>query len=394
MFSRRVPHDLTRNRLTAAVADARDRGRRIIDLTATNPTRAGFVYPPDLLAPLAAAAALEYRPEPFGVRDARAAVAADYRRQGLTVSADRIALTASTSEAYALLFKLLADAGDEVLIPRPSYPLFEHLASLDLVATRAYDLEYHGMWSIDLDSLTRAVTPRTRAVLLVSPNNPTGSFVAARDLERIAALCAERDLAIVADEVFADYALEPDAAASASRASTVATALTFALGGLSKSIGLPQVKLGWIAASGPDHLVSDAMTRLELMCDTYLSVSTPVQIAAAALLDRGAVVREQIRTRVADNYRWLRSALAAVPACEVLRCDGGWSAVLRVPTFESEEDLVVGLVTTAGVLTHPGYFFDFRRESYLVVSLLPPPSEFQDGITAIARHFACRSATP
>jgi aspartate/methionine/tyrosine aminotransferase len=393
MFSRRVPHDLTRNRLTAAIDHVRATGRRIIDLTATNPTRAGLSYPPELLEALADTAALEYRPEPFGATQARAAVAAEYARQGLRVSADRIALTASTSEAYALLFKLLADAGDQVLIPRPSYPLFEHLASLDLVETRPYDLDYHGTWSIDFDSLTRALTNRTRAVLVVSPNNPTGSFVSAPDLDRLASLCAQRDLAIVADEVFADYEWRPGAAATAGHASAVTTALTFALGGLSKSIGLPQAKLGWLAASGPDDLVARALDRLELICDTYLSVSTPVQVALPALLERGETVRAQIAARVRANLLFLHAAFASAPACDVLNGDAGWSAVLHVPTFESEEDLAVRLLTTAGVLTHPGYFFDFHRESYLVVSLLPPEEEFRDGIEAIVRHFACTVAT-
>jgi len=394
MFSRRVPHDLTRNRLTAALASMRADGRPFADLTATNPTRAGLSYPADLLAPLAATAGLEYRPEPLGARAAREAVAADYARQGVVVTADRIALTASTSDAYAMLFKLLADAGDEILIPRPSYPLFDHLASLDLVATRSYDLEYHGAWTIDFASLTRGLSDRTRAVLLVSPNNPTGSFVARGELDRLAALCAERDIAIVADEVFADYELEPGAAAAAGRAADVREALTFSLGGLSKSIGLPQAKLGWIAVAGPERLTVPAIERLELICDTYLSVSTPVQVAVPTLLDRGAAVRAQIASRVAANYRRLQSAMAAVPACRALRADGGWSAVLQVPTLESEEDLVVHLLTTAGVLTHPGYFFDFARESYLIVSLLTPEPDFHDGVDRILRHFACTAATP
>src|SRR5581483_134178 len=274
-FSRRVPHDLSRNRLTDAVAAMRAEGRAFVDLTATNPTCAGFSYPPDLLAPLAAAAALEYRPEPLGSRDARVAVANDYARRGVSVPPERVVLTASTSEAYSVLFKLLADAGDEILIPRPSYPLFDHLAALDLLVTRAYDLEYHGAWTIDVASVERALTPRTRAILIVSPNNPTGSYMSAADLDRLAALCAARDVAIVADEVFADYELEPGAARAAGRAATVERALTFALGGLSKSIGLPQVKLGWMAVSGPARLVASALDRLELICDTYLSASTP-----------------------------------------------------------------------------------------------------------------------
>src|SRR5579864_4044713 len=218
MFSRRVPSDLRQNRLTRAIEAMRAGGRPFIDLTESNPTRAGIVYPPDLLAALAHPAGLHYAPSPFGLADARAAIAADYARQGLAVSADRIVLTASTSEAYSVLFKLLADADDEVLIPRPSYPLFDHLSRLDAVRTRPYDLDYHGVWSIDWASLERAMTPRTRAVLLVSPNNPTGSFVTREELDRVAAICAERQVAILADEVFADYELEPDTAHRAGRA--------------------------------------------------------------------------------------------------------------------------------------------------------------------------------
>ena len=394
MFSHRVPHDLTHNRLTDTLAALRAAGRPVIDLTATNPTRAAFAYPADLLAPLAAPAALDYRPQPLGATAARLAVAADYARQGLDVAPDRIALTASTSEAYAILFKLLADAGDEIVIPRPSYPLFDHLASLDLVVTRPYDLEYHASWTIDFASVSRALSARTRAVLVVSPNNPTGSFVSRDELDRLAALCAERDIAIVADEVFADYELEPGAVASAGRATTIGNALAFALGGLSKSIGLPQAKLGWIAVAGPDSLARAAVDRLELICDTYLSVSTPVQVAAPSLLERGAAVRAQIASRVAANYRHLQSAALASPACRVLRAEGGWSAVLQVPTLESEEDLVVRLLTTAGVLVHPGYFFDFARESYLVVSLLTPEPEFREGVDRILRYFACNATTP
>ena len=293
-----------------------------------------------------------------------------YQRQGLDVDPERIVLTASTSDAYSLLFRLLADAGDEILIPRPSYPLFDHLTRLDLVGARPYDLEYHGAWRIDFASLERAFTPRTRAVLVVSPNNPTGSFIDRAEFERLQTICAARNVAIIGDEVFADYELEPDATQRAGRIATARSALTFALGGLSKSVGLPQVKLGWIAVAGPPVLVEAAMPRLELICDTYLSVSTPVQSAAAALLDRGAEIRTRIHDRVRANYAALRETVDRVPSCRVLRSDAGWYAVLQVPTFESEEDLALRLLTRDGVVVHPGYFFDFPRESFLVVSLL------------------------
>ena len=393
MFSSRVPHDLAANRLSTLVKAVRAEGRPLIDLTVTNPTHVGFQYPDDLLAPLADARALRYDPEPLGRIDAREAVARDYERQGIRIDANRIVLTASTSEAYSTLFKLLAAAGDEVLVPRPSYPLFEHLTRLDLASVRTYDLEYHGCWSIDIASVERAIASRTRALLLVSPNNPTGSFVTREELLRLTALCAPRNIAIIADEVFADYELEPGRAADAGRAATANRALSFSLGGLSKSAGLPQVKLGWIAVSGPDALAASAMERLELICDTYLSVSTPVQVAAAALLTAGADIRSQILARIRANYRALQSAVAAVSSCRLLRSDGGWSAVLQVPSLESEEDLAIRLVGD-GVLVQPGYFFDFPRESFLVVSLITPPSEFANGIDRVLRHFDCSTVLP
>jgi len=388
VFSARVPSNLAPNRLTEALRARRAEQRAVVDLTVSNPTQAGFDYPVDLLAPLADARGLRYDPAPLGAMDARRAVAADFARQGLAVSPERIVLTASTSDAYATLFKLLADAGDDVLIPRPSYPLFDHLTRLDLVTARPYDLEFHGSWSIDFPSLERACTSRTRAVLVVSPNNPTGSFISRDELERLAAFCGPREIAIIADEVFADYELEPGSAARAGRVAARHDVLSFSLGGLSKSIGLPQVKLGWVALAGPGHRVAAALERIELVCDSYLSVSTPVQLAAAELLARGASIRTQIAARVAANYRHLHAAAVAAPSCRVLRSDGGWYAVIHVPSFESEEDLVVRLLTTDGVLAHPGYFFDFPNESYLVVSLLAAPADFVDGVGRIFQYFA------
>jgi len=393
MFSDRIPRDLAANRLSTMVEAARAEGRPLVDLTASNPTQAGFEYPADLLAPLADARALRYDPQPLGHLETRRSVARDYERRGAQVPADRIVLTASTSEAYSVLFKLLADAGDEVLVPRPSYPLFEHLTRLDVVAAHPYDLEYHGVWSIDIASVERAITPRTRALLLVTPNNPTGSFVTPDELDRLAALCAPKDIAIIADEVFADYELEPGAATAAGRAAARRDVLTFSLGGLSKSAGLPQVKLGWIAVSGPDALVASAIERLELVSDTYLSVSTPVQMAAPALLLASAGIRSQIAARTLANYRALQSSIAGVRSCRLLRSDGGWSAVLQVPSLEPEEDLVLRLLD-GGVLVQPGYFFDFSRESFLVVSLITPPAVLADGIARILRHFDCNPVVP
>src|SRR5436190_18629834 len=294
MFSSRTPEDLTPNRLAEALTAARAEGRTILDLTESNPTRAGFDYPTDLLRRLADPRGLTYAPSPFGLLEARAAVARDYSRQGIDVMPGRIALTASTSEAYGCLFKLLTDAGDEVLVPRPSYPLFEHLASLDRVTPRPYDLDPDTGWRIDFESLEAAVTSRTRAILVVSPNNPTGSFVKSDEVDRLSKFATAHDLALVADEVFADYELTPGARATAGRLVDRGDVLSFSLGGLSKSVGLPQLKLAWIAMGGPARLVEPALERLEIICDTYLSVSTPVQVAVSELLERGASVREQI----------------------------------------------------------------------------------------------------
>jgi len=388
VFSSRLPSSFATNRLTDAVRACRAAGRTFIDLTESNPTRAGFDYPLDFLAPLGDARGLHYAPSPLGAIEARCAVAADYERQGVPVAAGRVVLTASTSDAYSLLFKLLANADDEVLVPRPSYPLFDHLTRLDIVMSRHYDLDPHGAWSIDFPSLERAITSRTRAVLIVSPNNPTGSFISTDELDRLAAICGPRGIAIIADEVFADYELEAGAAGRAGRAAARRDVLSFALGGLSKSIGLPQAKLGWIAVGGPDPLAAAALDRLELICDTYLAVSTPVQLAAATLLERGAAIRRAIASRIQANYRTLQASVSLTPSCRVVPSAGGWYAVLQVPSLETEEELVLRLLAD-GVLTHPGYFFDFPRESFLIVSLLTPSPAFADGLSRVLRHFDC-----
>jgi alanine-synthesizing transaminase len=387
MFSGRVPASLLANRLSTEQGRLGREGRSILDLTLSNPTHAGLTYPDGLLVPLGHPRGLDYTPQPFGLRAARDAVSREYARQGLAVSPEQIVLTASTSEAYSLLFKVLCDPGDEVLIPRPSYPLFEHLTQLDAVTPVPYDLEYHGAWSIDLAGLERALTDRTRVLLLVNPNNPTGHFVSASELERIAALARTRDLTVIADEVFADYEFAPAAERRAGRLAERSDILNVSLGGLSKSIGLPQVKLAWMALGGPSATVAQARTRLELACDTYLSVSTPVQAAAAELLANGADIRRQIQSRVTMNYRHLAARAARTPSCHVLNADGGWYAVLQVPSLMSEEDLVLSLLTDDSVLVHPGYFFDFPSESFLVVSLLPREFVFADAVDRVFRRF-------
>jgi hypothetical protein len=314
--------------------------------------------------------------------DARAAVAADHGRRGVSIDPAHVVLTASTSEAYSWLFKLLCDAGDSVLVPRPSYPLFEHLTALEHVQAQPYDLEYHSRWSIDLATLM-AAPERTRAVLLVSPNNPTGSYVSAEELAALTPLCRDRGWALVVDEVFADYPL--DAREPLTDVAARPEVLTFSLAGLSKTVGLPQLKLAWMVVGGPAAARDEALAALELVADTFLSVATPVQVAAAHLLRAGAPVREAIRQRIRLNLEALRAGVRGFPACEVLRVDGGWSAVLRVPATRREETLVVELVERERILVHPGYFFDFPTEAYLVVSLLPAPAAFADACARLLR---------
>ena len=380
MFSSRVPANLQPNRLTDAVRRARAAGRAIIDLTITNPTHSGIHYPAEILAPLSAPAALSYDPESTGLPDARAAVAREYVRHGINVAPDRIVLTASTSEAYSILFKLLCEpAGDAVLVPAPSYPLFDHLTRLDGVRGIPYRLEYHGRWTIDFDSIAEAWTSGVRALLAVSPNNPTGSVVTSDELRNLGDICGRRDAALIVDEVFADYAI----GRPATRSPAPLDCLTFRLGGLSKSVGLPQLKLGWMALDGPHDLVTRALERLDLICDTYLSVATPVQVAASSLIRAGASVRAAILERVRGNDAALRTLAAAFPSVEVLPCEAGWSFVLRIPSTHAEDALVVELLEQDDVLIHPGYFFDFPHEAFLVGSLLPEPRTFAAGVERV-----------
>lgn len=382
-LSHRLPQNVDENALSRAVRELRASGIPFVDLTESNPTRAGFEYPADLLAPMGDARSLVYDPHPLGSSTARQAVAADAGRRGVSVDPGSIVLTASTSEAYSWLFKVLCDDDDHVLVPRPSYPLFEHLTRLEGVRTMPYDLEYHGRWEIDFTALA-AAPAGTRAVLVVSPNNPTGSYVSASEASRLADLCKARGWALIVDEVFADYPLDVETPQTdlASRLDV----LTFSLGGASKSLGLPQVKLGWIVVGGPGPQRRAALEALEIVADTFLSVNTPVQTAASHLLAAAAGVRHAIHARVRANLARARHIAGRYPASEVLRVEGGWSAVVRVPTRGPEDALVMDLLRGERVLVHPGYFFDFARESYLVVSLLPPEETFADGFERVLRR--------
>lgn len=385
MFSSRLPAALASNRLAEAVRRRLESGAELIDLTISNPTRAGFSYPDDLLRPLADPRNLIYQPESAGLAEARAAVAAELARQGTTVDPANIILTASTSEAYGYLFKLLCSPGDEVLVPQPSYPLFEWLTRLEGIVAVPYRLEYHGRWAVDPDAIANAISSRTRAILAVNPNNPTGSYLTREDFARVEV--SAPGLPVIGDEVFWDFALD-DAPDDRLGVLNAGRPLAFALGGLSKSAALPQVKLGWIAIGGTTSNVEAAREKLDLIADTYLSVSTPVQTAAAPLIGAGAAMRGQIIERARRNLTALRSMVERNPALDLLRTEGGWSAVLRVPAVRSEEDLVTALVEEDGVLVHPGYFFDFAHEAFLVASLIAPPDRFDEGIARLERRVA------
>ena len=369
MLSRRTRWDTPPNRLTRARADRVRAGGEILDLTESNPTRAGIEYPLDELADLMGRAArARYEPEPLGLRAAREAVA---RETGC--AADDIVITASTSEAYSFLFKLLCDAGDNVAVAVPSYPLFEHLAALEMVELRPFPLEMHKRWELHADRVRDVIDDRTRAIIVVNPNNPTGSFVAMHEQNAIARM----GLPVISDEVFLAYPLD-----ASGRTFARDDVLTFTLGGLSKSAGLPHYKLGWIRVSGPERDKRRAIEGLELIADSFLSVAAPVQMALAELLRIGARIHAAIQTRTRANLQSLRSTLAGKPSMQVLPVEGGWSAVVRVPRVETDEDLALRLLGR-GVLLHPGYFFDFPQEGHLVLSLLTSTETFSAGLTRI-----------
>jgi alanine-synthesizing transaminase len=387
LFSSRLQWDLRPNRLAQALDEKRRSGVPILDLTESNPTHAGFSYPASMLEALADPRGLRYDPTPSGLAVARRAVAGYYAERGVEVQPGRILLTASSSDSYSQLFKLLANPGDHVLVPRPSYPLFEYLASLESVQVTHYSLAYHGRWSIDFDSLAAGITERTRAVVVVNPNNPTGSFVKSAEWAGLARICSEAGLAVISDEVFSDYVLRPDR----QQVTTLAAygdVLTFCLSGLSKVAGLPQMKLGWIVAGGPAHLWTAALQSLELVADTYLSVSTPVQYALPKLLDCGRDVFRQISDRVRENLAVLARAISLLPSCAVLDIEGGWCATVRVPRIRTEEEWCLELLDRDSVLVQPGFFYDFESEAFLVLSLLTTPDVFRAGIERIASRLA------
>jgi alanine-synthesizing transaminase len=418
MFSDRTNWALTRNRLTDALEAARSGDANVLDLTVSNPTRAGLRYDEAaILRSLSAPRAIDYDPQPKGLRQARAAVAAYYsgdpscgghgvRGPGVRdFDPEQLVLTTSTSEGYSYIFRLLCNPGDELLVPKPSYPLFEFLADLEDVKLVPYPLIYDHGWQMDFPSLEKAVTPRTRGVVVVHPNNPTGSYVQAHELSLLNAFCREHgagkggsgkagssksashksgssdgSLALIVDEVFLDYAHngEPRPTFAANR-----DALTFTLSGLSKVSALPQMKVAWIAVSGPPAETAPALARLEVIADTYLSMNAPLQWATPALLDQRKSLQKQLLDRVRGNLTELDRHLAAQKTCERLAVDGGWYAILRVPVTKSDEDLAIELLQKRSVLVHPGHFYDFPSDGYFVLSLITPATQFSDGIGRI-----------
>lgn len=383
VFSRRLPKSDPETAVRELLAPP---ASGVIDLTVTNPTHVGLSYPKqELAAALGRASSGDYAPDPQGLAVAREALVADWSARGQCVAADDIVMTASTSEAYSLLFKLLCDPGDEVLVPQPSYPLFEVLAALDGVHAVGYRLVYDGAWQIDLDSVKRGRTSRTRALVVVHPNNPTGSFSKQGEL----AALTELGLPLIADEVFWPYAFR----AGAGRAPTAlcaADTLVFVLDGLSKRCGMPQLKLGWITLGGPPALKSEARAILSLINDSYLSAGTPVQQALGELLVLGERMRRQIAARCAGNLSLLEGAL---DGCQVtpLFLEGGWSAPLRLPDTESDDDWALSLLREQRVLVQPGWFYDFERGAFLVISLLQEPELFASGIQRLRQHVEARS---
>lgn len=378
MFAKRTNWNLDANRLSEALARHRAAGRPLLDLTASNPTECGLEYDSGaILGALVNPSALCYSPDARGLRSARESIAAYYAAREIVVTIDDMILTTSTSEAYSFAFRVLCNPGDEILIPEPSYPLFAFLADIQDVALVRYPLAYDYGWQINFQALEKAITPRTRAVIVVHPNNPTGQFVKEQEIAELNRVCATHDLAIIADEVFLDFALDGKSRLSFA---ANAAALTFTTSGLSKISGLPQMKAAWLIINGPERLRSEALARLEVIADTYLSMNAPVQLALPALLEQRNSFQKQLLARIRRNLAELDRQLALQKSCTRLMVEGGWYAVVRVPATRSDEELAIELLERKGVYIHPGHFYDFLADGFLVFGLITREEEFQAGI--------------
>ena len=380
MFASRTKWNLKPNRLAEALERHKSSGRRLVDLSASNPTECGFKYDARaIMRSLCAPASMQYCPDPKGLKSARQAVTDYYAERGEGVAVDDLILTASTSEAYSFIFRLLCNPGDELLIPTPGYPLFDFLADVNDVKLARYPLFYDHGWHIDMHALKQAIMPRTRGIIVVHPNNPTGHFTKPEEIAQLNQICSANRMAIIADEVFLDFALD------AARKSFVANtgALTFTMSGISKISGLPQMKFAWLAVSGPEAEKREAVARLEMIADTYLSMNAPIQWAAPVLLRQRMAFQEQLMARVRANLAELDAQLAKMQRVSRLVVEGGWYAVLRIPATRSDEDLAIELLEKRDVYLHPGHFYDFPKDGYLVVSLITPTQDFSEGLRRV-----------
>jgi alanine-synthesizing transaminase len=381
VFSDRTAWNLQPNPLSEALADRLSSGQPVIDLSESNPTKCGFHFETEqILRALAEPANLQYDPVPQGLLTARHAVVDYYRGRDCAVNVNDTFLTTSTSEAYSFVFRALCNPGDEVLIPQPGYPLFNFLADIQDVATVPYPLIYDYGWQIDFEALQRAISPRTRAIVVVNPNNPTGHFCKADDMHRLNRMCLEGGLALIADEVFLDFSYGKDVVPTCA---TNNKALTFTMSGLSKISGLPQIKVAWLIATGPEALKQQAVARLEMIADTYLSMNTPMQLALPVLLELRHNFQQQCAERTRNNLAQLDELLATQRLCSRLNLEGGWYAVIKVPVTGGDDDLALELLNTRGVYIHPGHFYDFPADGYLVVSLITPEQPFATGVEAL-----------
>jgi alanine-synthesizing transaminase len=389
MFSDRSNWDQRPNSLSVLLQNKKSKGEAVLDLTVSNPTRIGLAYDfEEILAALSQPQSMLYEPDSRGLVQAREAIATYYAGHGEGVDLDAIFLTASTSEAYSILFKLLGNPGEEILIPSPGYPLLSYLACFEGLNAVSYPIRYDDRtgWSIDMDVLQALINPKTRAIVLVNPNNPTGSYVSRQELTALGMVCRDYDLALIVDEVFSDF-MTSENPGRVRTAVNHSTSLTFVLNGLSKMVGLPQVKLGWIVVSGDPDRSAKALSRLEMMLDFYLSASTPAQHAAKRLLRQRQMIQRQMFSRIASNTGFLEKQIAETSNIRSLIREGGWYAVIEISDAVSDEDRAVQLLDQDNTLVHPGYFYDFHRDGFLVVSLLPPVEMFRAGITRLIARF-------
>ena len=392
MFADRTRWNLVPNRLSEALRLLRAARKPLVDLTVSNPTECGFAYDEHAIwEALQNPAALKYQPCARGLAAAREAVCEYYAGRGVNVNVDDIFLTTSTSEAYSYVFRLLCNPGDEILIPAPSYPLFDFLADLQDIKAARYPLVYDHCWQIDFYALEQAITARTRAVIVVHPNNPTGHFTKHSEVEKLNAICAEGGLALIVDEVFLDFCLGAEQASSFADNSS---ALTFTLSGISKICGLPQMKAAWLAISGPQESKNEAKARVEVIADTFLSMNAPVQLALPSFLSRRDAFQKQLMSRVRRNLAELDRQLSVQKVCSRLEVAGGWYAIVRVPATRPDEDLAFALLHDEGIYVHPGYFYDFPSEGYLVLSLISKEREFSAGSQCVLRYLASAYPSP